>query len=278
MVNKLNRINLILIVRVIISILLSFALFYSCITEPRDQKDSPPRTTCYDTLTLSFNPLMPGKVDSYWKYKMFIYNRTKRYDSSWIYKDFSSFRFDFNDTSVIIYDSTKREIASNLIVHYGNYCYDVVAYTNRSLSYENPEKLYWLYWIGGAGIYEMGGYNDKDTLITKGLKIPYPIKRGDTWNGLDIYYDGLNFRREQTILRECVADNEKLVTPILVVDSCSVILSRQSPGEDVGGYDDYYQYYAPGKGLVCQVLKHTAPYEKNWFLVSVLVNYEYLIK
>ncbi len=277
--NAINKIVGSVINAIFFSCLLFVLLQFGC-EDSGTNTENPPTIICYDTLTLSANPLTPGGVGSYWKYNMFIYNKTKRYenDTTWRYKDFSSFRIDFDDTSLTIFDSRKREIANKLIVHSGDYCYEVIAYINTSLSYTNPKKLYWLYWIGTEGVYEMGGYNEVDTVIIKGLKFPYPIKKGDKWRGQHTYYDGSIFRAEETILSECIADNEKLVTPFFTIDSCYVMLTRIHPSEDVGGYDDYYQYYAPNKGLVCQVLKHTSPNDQDWFIVSVLLEYERFIK
>jgi len=256
-----------------------FALFHSCTNDPENQNVLPPQADCPDTLALSENLLMPGKVGSYWKYKFYAYNKIRHHenDSMWSYKDFNSFGISFSDTSLIIRDSTKRKIANSLTVHYGNYYYNVNAYNNNSLSYEQTDNLHWLYWIGQEGIFEMGGYDDTDTLISKGLKFPYPLKKGEKWEGQFTYYES-SFKVEPTILSECVADNEKLVTPFFTAESCYVILTRVRQSEDVVSYYDYYSYYVPNRGLVCQVEKGTSYDNRSWSIESILIEYEHFVK
>lgn len=259
-------------------LLLPLMILFSCSTEPEQIELK--EVINIDTLENFNSPIEPGDVGSYWKYKVFKHSQPIRYDDDtlWTYNNFSSFLFDFSDTKVSVWDSTKREIGGEFIVNIADSCFYTKAYFNKSLSYERQDTVFWLYWSGENGIYEMGGYSQTDTLLAKGLKTPYPIKRGDIWHGLSITYDGYIFNKEPSILRKCVAENEKLVTPYFTFDNCIVILDRRSPGEDVGGYDDYYFYYAPNIGLVCYVHNYTDPIYGSWRIESVSIVYEYKIK
>jgi len=121
----------------------------------------------------------------------------------------------------------------------------------------------------------MGGMTEDDTLISKGIRIEYPLLEGSTWKGQYIYYNGERFIADKPIFRKCLAINENLITPFGIYQNCFVIWTRALPGEDVGGFDDIYQYYSPGTGLVCQVFKFTAPDENEWYINNVSFLYDY---
>ncbi|WP_337871641.1 hypothetical protein [Ignavibacterium sp.] len=262
----------------IITTFLIFILLLSC------DKIEPPiippfNQCCTDTLSFEPNLIVPGNVGSSWKYIVLRYQGAIHHniDSNWLYTDFSSFNLDFSDSSLILFDSTERKITGNSIVNFKDTCYEVLAYNSYSLKYSNQINLYFLYWNGDEGLYEMGGISENDTLISKGIRIEYPLYKGNTWKGQYLYYNGERFIVDKPIFRKCLAIDENLITPFGNFQNCFVIWTRASPGDDVGGYDDLYQYYSPEIGLVCQVFKFTAPDENEWYINNVSILYSHYI-
>jgi len=245
------------------------------VTPPDNTIITPPKMEYYD---YNYNELNPGRVGSYWKYLGFFRSNEWERDSNWVYSGLDSFNLDLSEKAWYVIDSTKREIVGEIDAVIGNSTYLTRAFTNTRVNYAgNIEKTKWLYWNGEDGVYSMGGYTAIDTLFEKRLRIKYPVEQGENWEEYSVLYTGEMFFTRETIFTKCIATNETITTPFGTFE-CYVILSRKIIAEDAGGYDDFYQYFSPNIGLVCQVVLSIPP-DASYVsgVLSLLFVYDYSI-
>ncbi len=241
--------------------------------------------TCSDTVNAphvlkkyNYNPLNPGEVGSYWKYRGYYDSAVWFRDSNWVYQGFEAFNINFSDSSWEVTDSTKREIVEEVEATIGNVTYITKVFMNTKQGVQpRKEASRWLYWNGNDGIYSIGGYSILDTLFTKGIRIKYPVEAGEIWQGQDVFYTGAEFFTRESIFTKCISVNETISTSIGTFE-CYVFVNRKIVAEDVNGFYDYYQYYSPDIGLICQVVLNIQPNElSTQGFVSVLMLYDYYI-
>jgi len=254
---------------ILLTINLIVNLFYNCSETVNGPHEMQP---------YNYSPLNPGEVSSYWKYFGY-YNSTVWFrDSNWVYQGFEAFNINFSDSSFEVIDSTKREIIDETEISIDNTTYIARAFVNTRLSIQpRKEAPKWLYWNSDDGIYSMGGYSITDTLFVKGLKLKYPVKSGEIWQGHNVFYNGVDFFTRKSIFTKCISVNEVISTPIGTFE-CYVFINRTIVAEDVSGFYDHYQYYAPDVGLICQVVLNISQDEiETQGFVSVLMLYDYQI-
>jgi len=248
-------------------------VFYSCSDSGTSIVKKP-----HVTMQYNYNPLNPGKVGSYWKYLTYYNSAIWFRDTNWVYHGFDAFNIDYNTYAWQVIDSTRREIIEEIEVNIGDTTFITKAFENIRLhNQQTSENPKWLYWNGDCGIYALGGYSAADTLFEKGIKIKYPVEAGEIWHGQDVIYNGADFFTRPSIYTKCISVNEKINTPIGTFE-CYVFVDRKIVAEDVSGFYDYYKYYSPEVGLICQVVLNIQPNEQlTKGFVSVLMLYDYLI-
>ncbi|MEX0719126.1 MAG: hypothetical protein WD059_00575 [Balneolaceae bacterium] len=171
--------------------------------------------------------LMPLTVGNYWEY------------------DFTYLE--------VIKDTLRYEVAKEVQVPWGDTSYTAYAFNLTPFPPDAPE-YYWLYRNGEAGLYQMGGMADTDTLFTQYVDKPWPAEEGESWDipRLAFSRDSLKFYVSDTLNITLVDNDREVVTPAGKFD-CYVYKFTISLGEDVLQKWDYFMYYSPGVGLVAQI-------------------------
>lgn len=181
--------------------------------------------------------LMPLAVGNYWAYE-----RSRYYDGQ---------------VSEGLTDSVKAEIVAETTVTYAEQAYKVALSNGFYAVPSVPSHVNWLLWNGEDGLYLLGGMSSNDTLVHKILHAKYPVQQGDSWQVSWLYYiwEPGNFVIEDTETITCIAINKKFETPAGTF-RCYVYQFRRQTVDDVAAKSDFYEYYAPGVGLVGQEIKN----------------------
>lgn len=194
--------------------------------------------------------LMPLTVGNYWAYE-----RSRYYDGQ---------------VSEGLTDSVKAEIVAETTVTYAEQAYKVALSNGFYAIPYVPSDVNWLSWNGGNGLYLLGGVSSTDTLVYKALHFKYPVQQGDSWQVSWLYYvlESGKFVIEDTETITCIAINEKFETPAGTF-RCYVYHFQRRTADDVAAKSDFYEYYAPGVGLVGQEIK------KEGILIRRSMRYDY---
>ncbi len=133
----------------------------------------------------------------------------------------------------------------------------------------NPTDFKWFYRNGDNGLYLLGGMSSTDTLVHKMLGYKYPAQEGDSWEIQRLLY---NFYTQEfeledtTTIYTCVATDEAFTTPAGTF-TCYVYHHRvtiwEEPGLPIEDWD-YYEYYAPGVGLVGTLIRSGIDGHLKW--------------
>lgn len=171
--------------------------------------------------------LMPLSVGNYWEY------------------DFTYLE--------VLKDTIRYEVVKEIQVPwvdttYTAYAFNLVPFPPGEVEY------YWLFRNGKAGLYQMGGIADTDTLFTQFVDKPWPAEEGQTWEipRLSFSRDNLKFYISDTLHVILVDTDREVETPAGKFE-CYVYKLTVSNGEDVIANWDYFMYYSPGIGLVAQI-------------------------
>ena len=230
-----------------------------------------PKEKNIDTLYSKTHFLWPSKVGSYWDYKGYSFMNHYSIESNWVYKGFASFGLDL-DTIKNVPFLTRIEIVDSIFINFNDTLYSCHIFSGYNRVTKKYSDLKFPYWIGDSGIYSMGIYTEgQDTLFNKGLLIPAEIPLNENWGGQVAYrMDGYFLQTNSVVERKCLSKNEVINTPIGLFE-CYVIFTRVWMADDLAGYFDYYDYYAPGVGKVCRVRLAVTPilgpnsYGEWWF-------------
>lgn len=233
-----------------------------------------------DTLYSSTYFLWPTKVGNYWDYKGYNFMNHYNFDSNWTYEGFASFGLDL-DTIKSVASLYRLEIVDSVFISIDDTLYSCHVLGGYDLITEKYNDLKFPYWIGNGGIYDMGIFvKGQDSLFNKGLYIPSEIPLNENWGGQMSYrIDGFLLQVTSVVERKCLSKNEVINTPMGTFE-CYVIFTRIWMADDVAGYYDYYDYYAPGIGKVCRVRLAVTPILGQerygwWWLtnISIIENY-----
>jgi hypothetical protein len=132
----------------------------------------------------------------------------------------------------------------------------------------------WFESNGDDGLYNLGGFSEEDTLLTKFLELKYPVNVGESWEVPRlVYHLGLRkFMFTDTLTYTCVA-KDSLFETFNKSFNCYVFhYKKEIPEDDVSGLEDFYLFYAPGIGLVGLERKF-----EN-YLLDKLTLYEYNVR
>ncbi|MBU0558767.1 MAG: hypothetical protein KKG93_04175 [Bacteroidetes bacterium] len=236
------------IVRISIVILL-YSVAASCesVVNPIDEKKH------IDTLYSTTHFLWPANVGNSWDYKGYNFMNHFSTDSNWTYEGFDSFGLDL-DTVQSEPSLYMLEIVDSIFINIRDTMYSCHVFDGYDPVTEKYRNLKSPYWIGDDGIYNMGIYVErKDSVFSKGLYIPSEIPLNENWGGQIAYrIDGFLLQTKSVVERKCLSKNEVLITPMGAFE-CYVIFTRIWMADDIAGYYDYYNYYAPGVGMVCTI-------------------------
>ena len=233
-----------------------------------------------DTLYSTTHFLWPTKVGSYWDYKGYNFMNHYDFDSNWTYEGFASFGLDL-DTIKSVASLYRLEIVDSVFINIDDTLYSCHVLGGYDLVTKEYNDLKFPYWTGYGGIYSMGIYAGRtDSVFSKGLYIPSEIPLNENWGGQIAYrIDGFLLQTSTVLERKCFSKTEVLKTPIGEF-KCHVIFTRIWQADDIAGYFDYYDYYAPGIGKVCRVRLAVTPIlgpERYgwWWLtnISLIENY-----
>lgn len=233
-----------------------------------------------DTLYSTEHYLWPSKVGNYWDYEAYAFLNHFSTDSNWAYKGFNSFNIDLDtvQSSPSLY---RIEIVDSVFINISDTIYECHVFDVYDHATQNYRNLKSPYWIGDKGIYNMGIFVEgKDSVFNKGLYIPDEIPLNENWGGQIAYrIDGFLLQTTSVLERKCLSKNEVLNTPMGAFE-CYVIFTRIWQADDIAGYYDYYNYYAPGVGMVCTIRLAVTPILGPtsygwWWLnyISIINNY-----
>ncbi|SMO74850.1 hypothetical protein [Gracilimonas mengyeensis] len=168
--------------------------------------------------------LMPLSVGNYWEYEF-----------TYIWKD-----------------TLRYEVVKEVQVPFGGEKYTAYAFNLVPFPSDVPE-YYWLYRNGEAGLYQMGGIANTDTLFTQYVDKPWPAEEGENWNipRLAFSRDSLKFYVSDTLSITLVDKSREIDTPAGKFE-CYVYKFTISNGDDVPRWD-YFMYYSSGVGLIAQI-------------------------
>ncbi len=149
-------------------------------------------------------------------------------------------------------DTVRYEVAKEIQVPWGGTSYTAYGYNRVPLPPEIPE-FYWLNRNGEAGLYQMGGIAETDTLFTNNIRRWYPAEEGQTWEvpRLSFSRDSLNFYVSDTLDVTLVDTNREIETPAGTFECYVYKFTIEFEGVLRGW--DYYMHYSPGVGLVAQI-------------------------
>ncbi|MEX0609441.1 MAG: hypothetical protein WD016_13520 [Balneolaceae bacterium] len=173
--------------------------------------------------------LMPLAVGNYWEY------------------DFTYLE--------VIKDTLRYEITAGVEVPVGDTSY--TAYAANFLPFPSgAPEYYWLYRNGEAGVYQMGGMAETDTLFMNNIRRMYPAEEGQTWDipQLSFSRDSLEFYVSDTLSITLIDDGREIVTSAGTFE-CYVYKFKIDFYEEGVVFTtwDYFMYYSSGVGLVAQI-------------------------
>ncbi len=221
--------------------------------------DPHPPSTDIDTVKSSSHFLWPSKVGSYWDYKGYGFSNHFNTDSNWTYEGFNSFGIDL-DTVQSNPSLYRLEIVDSIFINIRDTMYECHVFDGYDPVTEKYRNLKSPFWIGEHGIYNMGIYVEgKDSVFNKGLYIPSEIPLNENWGGQIAYrLDGFFLQTKSVVEGKCLSKTEVLKTPMGEFE-CYVIFTRIWQADDIEGYYDYYKYYVPDIGMVCEIRLSVTP-------------------
>lgn len=158
-----------------------------------------------------------------------------------------------------ITDSFTVEITRQVPVTYQGEAFTAFAESVRLNELSQPE-FEWLRGNGEGGLYTMGGIAETDTLVLRKLERKYPAQVGETWATVRLVYrlsSTREFDVEDTVTVSLEAVEESFETPAGRF-ACHVYKYSFRPADDVVEWWDVFEYYAPGVGLVGEVIRGQA--------------------
>jgi hypothetical protein len=153
-------------------------------------------------------------------------------------------------------DSFRVEITREVPITFNDTTYQAFARTVRRESGSAPPSDEELYWNGPDGVYGLGGLADTDTLLFKHMRRRFPARPGDSWTFVRLGFRSSTerFTITDTLTVSLEATDEPLETPAGTFD-CHVYTYTFRPAEDVAAVWDVFEYYAPGVGLVGEIVR-----------------------
>lgn len=126
---------------------------------------------------------------------------------------------------------------------------------NYRFNEEPIPDFQWIYWNCPDGLVGAGGISSRDTLIVKSLMLKYPGVVGDSLLVPNVSYSDGQFYVKDTLTHFLVSTDDSITTPFGTFTGCYVYNYKESQGEDVAGFDDIFDYYVPGIGLVGEIVR-----------------------
>lgn len=215
-------------------------------------------TTVIDTVKSYNHFLWPAKIGASWVYDRYLIPDNGNFDSSWTYKNFSSFGVEL-DSLKIKPSLVQKIISDSLYITLGDTVYPSVVIDT---GFKNS------YYFGEEGVYNMGIYDDGgDSVFRKGLYLPAEIPLNEPWNGQLSFRQEGRFQAKEVDDRRCLSYCELVKTPAGNFE-CYVIKTRIRESDDYVGYLEIYEYMAPSIGLVAKVKIFIVP-NHYWFLYNI---------
>ncbi len=230
-----------------------------------------------DTLYSKEHFLWPMKFGNKWEYKRYQFNHSN-FDSAWVYKNFDSFGFNLDTvtTKPIIFID---EIVDSLFITLNDTAFSCAVFDTYYPETNSNADFNRVYWCNDDGLYSMGIFGERGgRVFKKGLMIPTEIPVYQNWKGQIAYRQYGLFHANEVFERYCISKNDTITTSLGKFE-CYVIKTRLWHAEDIFGFFDFYDFYVPGKGLICRVKMSVVPgtnYESllwDLFYIDILSNY-----
>jgi len=213
-----------------------------------------PTNKTIDTAKTFTHFLWPSNIGSYWIYSEYKFPGFGNSDKNWNFNGFNSFGVDFDtvSTNPTFY---RAEITESIFITLNDTVYpSFVLNTGFKLPY----------YTGIDGVYNMGIYNQGDSLFQNGLFLPVQMELNKPWASQFVARSPSGFYAIPTVDKRLLSLNDTVTTPAGDF-VCYVIRTRIIEADDYPGYIDFYEYFSPNVGLVAKIRIFFVPNE-YWFL------------
>jgi len=153
-------------------------------------------------------------------------------------------------------DTLSARITDRIEVHHKDQNYQAAVWAWLDPATDSTLFPQWLYANGPCGQYMMGGIYEADTFTTRFVQQKYPAEVGMEYDVPRLVYHRYQrqFLFADTLEHRVDSTQAELATPAGTFASY-VYHHKRRPAPDVEAFWNYYTYYAPGVGMVGQVVR-----------------------